>query len=100
MATKRTRASVSRKFLESLGAAIKEIRREQGLHQDQLGARAGIPGSRIGEIERAVVSTSVARVAAIAEALGMSMVALLQRAELLRRAALVADGEALADPVR
>lgn len=79
--TKKVRDAATQEFLVRLGNAIRELRRAQGLHQDQLGARAGIPGSRIGEIERGVVNTSVARICAIAAALGISPAALLRREE-------------------
>lgn len=68
-------------FVSSLGNTIRIIRREQKLHQEQLGARIGSAGSRIGEIERGIVSTSAERVAAIASALGMTTATLLLRME-------------------
>ena len=74
-----------REFLRQLGDTIREIRREQGLLQEQLGARSGVTGSRVGEIERGIVDTSISRVWAIAEALGMSPAVLLRRKELLKQ---------------
>src|SRR4051812_47136835 len=81
---KRVRDAATREFLGWLGKAIRELRRTQGLLQDQLGARVGIPGSRIGEIERGVVNTSVARVCSIAVALGISPATLLRLQEAAR----------------
>ena len=71
----------ARAFIKALGATIRAIRLEQGLHQEHLGARIGISGSRIGEIERGVVSTRAERIAAIASGLGMTTAALLLRVE-------------------
>ena len=70
-----------RAFLKRLGIAICEERRAQQLHQEQLGARAGISGSRIGEIERGIVDTSTSRMFAIAGALGVPPSELLRRVE-------------------
>src|SRR2546425_776535 len=61
----------TRDFLLRLGATIRALRRQQGLRQGQLGARAGIQGSRIGEIERGAVNTSITRVRSIASGLGV-----------------------------
>ena len=84
-----SKKNVSRAFLTALGAAVRESRRGQGLRQDDLGARIGVPGSRIGEVERGITNTSAARIAEIAAGLGISTVALLKRAEALN----VKDGE-------
>jgi hypothetical protein len=53
-----------------------------------------MPGSRVGEIERAAVNASAARIHAIAAALGLSTEALLRRAEL------ISQGEPQTDAVR
>ena len=74
--------AASRQFLRQIGAAIRELRREQGLLQEQLGARSGVTGSRIGEIERGKVNTSITRIHAIASALGVPPSLLLRRQEL------------------
>ena len=68
-------------FLRGLGATVRDVRRERGLLQEQIGARAGVTGARIGEIERGIVNTSIARVAALAAALGLPLAALLRRYE-------------------
>lgn len=70
-----------RTFLRRLGAAICEERRAQRLIQGQLGVRAGIPGSRVGEIERGAINTTVLRVRAIADALGIPLSELIRRVE-------------------
>lgn len=80
---RRPLSDAERAFLRELGHTIREVRREQGLLQEQLGARSGVTGSRIGEIERGSVDTSVTRIFAIADALGLSPAALLHRKELL-----------------
>jgi len=76
----------SRVFLRRLGVAISEERRAQRLKQEELGARAGVSGSRIGEIERGLVNTSMSRLLLIAGALGVPA------SELLRRVERVAGG--------
>src|SRR2546430_16137321 len=65
-----------------MGAAIREVRQERRWYQEQLGARAGIPPSRVGEVERGAVNTSVVRVADLARALGTTPAALFHRVEL------------------
>ncbi len=73
-----------RVFLRKLARAIREERARLGLLQEQLGARAGIAGSRIGEIERANVNTSIVRVQQIARALGVPLSRLLASVEVER----------------
>ena len=89
--SKRPLEEEEREFLRQLGETIREVRREQGLLQEQLGARSGVTGSRVGEIERGIVDTSISRVWAIAEALGMSPAVLLRRKELLKHDARAVD---------
>lgn len=72
-----------RVFLRRLGRAICEERRAQRLLQGQLGARAGIPGTRVGEIERGRVNTTVLRIAGIAGALGLRPSELFRRVEMV-----------------
>src|SRR5438552_8977652 len=74
-----------RLFLRQLGAAIRDLRREQGLLQEHLAARSGVSGSRIGEIERGLVDTSVSRVWSIARGLGLTPSQVLRRWELRMR---------------
>ena len=80
---RRPLSDAERAFLRELGHTIREVRREQGLLQEQLGARSGVTGNHIGEIERGAVDTSVSRIWAIADALGLSPAALLHRKEML-----------------
>ncbi len=79
------RTNETQAFLSALGATIKTLRKALGLHQDQLGALAGIPGSRVGEIERGVVSSATPRIMAIAKALGTTPAALMRRVEAVGR---------------
>ena len=89
----------TRDFLRQIGAAIRALRRERGLIQEQLGARTGVTGSRIGEIERGRVNTSITRIRTIAAALGVSPSVLLRRQELDAQGARVTE-EARAALVR
>lgn len=90
---KKAPAEAGKRFLRSLGNTIREIRKEQGLHQEQLGARAGIAGSRIGEIERGEVDPGVSRIHAIACALDVSMIELFRRQDRVTMGSRAAEEE-------
>lgn len=92
----------AKRFLRDLGEAIRIARREVGLKQSQAGARAGIDDARWGEVERGAVDTSVSRVRAMTRAVGVPLVALLQRVEAAGRdvRAVEALREGLRDAIR
>ena len=73
-----------RLFIERIGQTLRETRRERGWLQEQLGARAGVAGTRIGEIERGTVDFSISRLARLAKALDVPVWRLLKRADHLR----------------
>ena len=73
------------RFLKQLGETVRTARRERKLLQEQLGARSGVAGSRVGEIERGEVDTSISRVKAIADALEMPLSEFFKRLELASR---------------
>lgn len=75
----------ARRFLRDLGEVIREARRELGLKQAQAGARVGVDDARWGEVERGNVDPGVSRVRLMAGALGLTLSALVGRAEASRR---------------
>ena len=76
-----------RLFVERIGQTLRELRCERGWFQEQLGARAGIAGSRIGEIERGLVDFSISRLVLLARSLDVPPWRVLKRAEHLRPSA-------------
>ena len=76
-----TRTDETKAFLRALGAIIRAIRKERGLHQEHVGKLAGMSGSRIGEMERGLTNPSTEKVARVAGALGVTVAALLRRVE-------------------
>ncbi len=71
----------SRRFLRATGAAVKELRHAAHLLQEQLGARIGAAGSRIGEIERGHVDFGIARARELAAEFDMPLSAFFRRIE-------------------
>jgi len=69
------------RVLASLGAALADIRRERGLTQEALSLSTGVHRNYIGGIERGERSPTVATVAVLAEALGVSLAELFARVE-------------------
>ena len=67
-----------RRVLKTLGKSIKNARLKRGWSQMYLAAEAGLDKSYIGAIERAEVNPSVKIIVQIADALGVSVVALFQ----------------------
>jgi transcriptional regulator with XRE-family HTH domain len=65
----------------ALGAAIKGVREEKKLKQQALAEAAGIGVAHLSKIERGLGNPTWATVLAIAEALGVSLVALSKRVE-------------------
>jgi len=76
MPTKKSAANVA------LGAAIRSMRTERGLPQEAFAIRAGMDRSYYGAIERGEFNVSLDTITKIANALGVSAAALLERAEL------------------
>jgi len=68
-------------LLVGLGRAIRAIRYEQKVSQEELGWRSGVHRNYIGGIERAERRPSITTLAKLAVALGMTPSELLARAE-------------------
>ncbi len=58
---------------EKLGLRIRELRKKQGLSQEELAQQAGLDYSYLNEIEAGKRNPSVKRVAKIARVLGVSL---------------------------
>ncbi len=71
-----------RRYLRAIGTTLRDLRREAGLLQEQVAARAGTVGARVGEIERGDVDTSLSRLRALSIALGLPLSAFFRRVEL------------------
>jgi transcriptional regulator with XRE-family HTH domain len=63
----------ARGLLESLGAALREVRADARLSQEELSLMTGVHRNYIGGIERAERNPTVLTVARLADALGISM---------------------------
>lgn len=61
--------------------AVKHIRGQRGISQEELGRLAGLHRAHVGEIERAEISPTLDSVAAIAAALGVDASELIAAAE-------------------
>ena len=72
------------RVLHSLGSALRALRAERGLSQEQLSLETGIHRNYIGGIERGERSPSVLNVAKLADALGISLSELFGRAEQIK----------------
>lgn len=68
--------------LVALGDAIRRIRKERGLSQEQLALSAEIDVSYLGRVERGDNNVAVLRLERIAEALGVTMAELMAEAGL------------------
>ncbi len=68
---------------QAFGLAAREIRREQGLSQEQAALKAGIDRAFYGHIERATKSATLNTVWKVAEALSVPTATLFVRAEQL-----------------
>ncbi|TDF66052.1 helix-turn-helix domain-containing protein [Cupriavidus sp. L7L] len=68
--------------LVALGDAIRRIRKERGLSQEQLALSAEIDVSYLGRVERGDNNVAVLRLERIAEALGVTMAKLMAEAGL------------------
>jgi transcriptional regulator with XRE-family HTH domain len=74
-------AQPQRVLLISLGAALAEQRKERGITQEELSLATGVHRNYVGGIERGERSPSVARIAILADALGITLGELFTRAE-------------------
>lgn len=74
-----------------VGARIKQLRKAQRLTQEQLAERAGLSDKFVGELERGKANPTLTTLAALSDALGVSLVDLLgvqpERARLTPRQA-------------
>ena len=68
-------------LLVGLGVAIREVRIERRLSQEELSLRTGVHRNYIGGIERAERSPTVLSIAQLARELGVSMTELFRMAE-------------------
>jgi transcriptional regulator with XRE-family HTH domain len=68
--------------LIALGHAIRRIRKERDLSQEQLALSAEVDMSYLGRVERGDNNVAVLRLKRIADALGMTMAALMDEAGL------------------
>ncbi len=68
--------------LRKLGTAIRAVRLESGMSQEALADAAGLDRSHMGKIERGERNVSVLNVARVAEALNVTIAALMASAGL------------------
>nr|WP_315457608.1 helix-turn-helix transcriptional regulator [uncultured Sphingorhabdus sp.] len=68
--------------LKQLGAAIRELRKTEGLSQEALADACGIERSHMGKIERGERNVSVLNVIRVARALSTSVASLMAAAHL------------------
>jgi transcriptional regulator with XRE-family HTH domain len=61
-----------------LAALVRQYRKTQRISQEELGGRAGIHRTYIGEIERGQANITIDHLQKLADALGVDVVALLQ----------------------
>jgi transcriptional regulator with XRE-family HTH domain len=69
------------RVLKPLGKVLADIRRDRGMTQEALGLQTGVHRNYVGGIERGERSPTVATVALLADALGVSLAELFTRAE-------------------
>lgn len=72
----------ARAFLRRFGDTLRGLRKEAGIGQEQLAARAGMPPNRVGEIERASGDPALSRLWTLARAFGIAPSTILRRVEL------------------
>jgi len=68
----------------AFGLAVRRLREEQGISQEELGLRTGLHRNHVGQIERAELNPTLGSVEVIAEALAVSPSELIERAEAIR----------------
>lgn len=71
------------RVLAGLGEAIRALRTERGISQEELSLETGVHRNYIGGIERGERSPTVVAIASLAEGLGVSLSDLFARAESL-----------------
>jgi transcriptional regulator with XRE-family HTH domain len=81
-------------LIKRFGLAVRQHREARGWSQEKLAEVADLNRSYLGEIERGVVIASLATVAKLAHALGLSLSALLSLCE-----PVTSDGEGVAQPL-
>lgn len=64
---------IKRKILVSFGHKVRESRKEKGLSQEELAAKAGLHRTYIGMIERAEKNITLTNIEKIAKALEVSI---------------------------
>ena len=70
------------KILRTFGAAVRRIRKEQGVSQEELALRCEIDRSYMGAIERGEQNSGLLHVAKIAKALDIKIAELMLKARL------------------
>lgn len=69
----------------AFGLAVRRLREEHGLSQEELGHRTGLHRNHVGQIERGELTPTLKSVEVIARALGTGASQLVARAEELTR---------------
>ena len=60
---------VDQEYLKQFGENLKAVRKQKGLSQEQLAAKANITHSQITRIERGILNTSISTIRIISKAL-------------------------------
>lgn len=63
---------MSAKRLKAFGNQVRQIRKEQGLSQEALAAKAKLDRSYMGRIERGEMNVTLTKIYQVADALGVS----------------------------
>ncbi|HHY47296.1 MAG TPA: helix-turn-helix transcriptional regulator [Firmicutes bacterium] len=74
--------------MKGISKKLRELREAQGLTQEQLGEKAGLNSSFVGQIERGVRQPSITTLESLASALGVSLKALFMETDTDRDKAL------------
>lgn len=73
------RTPTEKDFLSKFGRAVKEIRLEEELSQEELGHASNLDRSYVGGVERGERNISLLRVRQLAEGLGVEIATILDR---------------------
>ena len=73
--------AAKRSLVTRFPAALRELRQEKGLSQEELADKAGLHRTYISQIERGLKSPSLRSLDQIADALGVSLSTLVKRLE-------------------